>query len=107
MDSPIRKKGRPGRCQLNAKGCAGFTQSLEWHHESYSPSWKEAKKQDKGLDLDHNCHFLVHFTPRLLTQANKERLILARLGTTGRLEAARGKIDVAALAAAYIPPRKE
>ena len=107
MESPIRSKGRAGRCQLNAKGCEGHCQRLEWHHESYSPSWKLAKKQDKGLDVCHNCHFTVHFRPGWLTQANKERLIIARLGTVGRLEIGKGTIDVAALAAAYVPPRKE
>ena len=107
MDSPIRSRGRAGRCQISAVGCLGHVQRLEWHHESYSPTPKLAKEQDKGLDLCHSCHFLVHFTPGRLTQANKERLITARLGTAGRVEVGKGTVDVEALAAAYRPPRKE
>ncbi len=103
----INKKGRAGYCELRAPGCGGYTTFLEWHHESYEPTPKEAKKLGLGLDTDHACHFTVHFWPSRLTHANKVKLILRRIGEVGRIAAAKGDLDVEALARAYIPPNKE
>jgi hypothetical protein len=95
-----------GACQLRAEGCERTSEYLEWHHESYEPTPKLARKEEKGLYVCHSCHALILFQHWKLTQAQKEKLIMARLGKTGRLAAARGEVDVQALAAAYKPPVK-
>jgi len=103
----IQRRGNRGYCQLRATACEGFTENLEFHHESYDPSPKQAKLEGKGLNLCHKCHNTVHFRPYLLTDGNKLKLIIARLGAEGRVRAAKGEIDINLLAASYTPPRME
>lgn len=103
----LLKRYRPGYCQLKTRYCEGYTERIEWHHESYKPNPKQAKKEGKGVESCHTCHNVVHFRPWVLTYNNKKTLILARIGTEGRVRMAKGEIDLEALIAAYKPPVRE
>ena len=103
----IRHRTRPGFCQLRSAGCEGQCSYLEWHHESYKPNPKQARKDGRGMDVCHKCHFKIHFGSRLLTLEERKKLILMRYPRPERITLLRDPAGWESEAKAYVPPRKE
>lgn len=64
---------KPGRCELRATGCEGYSKRLERHHEKYSP--------ERCIYVCHHCHHLLHFRPYQLTEQQKKKLLETRHGS--------------------------
>lgn len=87
---------KKGMCGLRATGCEGYSERLEFHHESYNP--------ERGIYVCHHCHHLAHFRPYHLTGRQKEKLLRVRYGDRRfyDLAAKKGWLEKARIG--FVPP---